>query len=92
MGVGQALLGAVQQVLLDINSERAVIMDFRTSLEKDENLAVQCILLSGMKYIWETRITKKVLHLFKMRAEIEAKISLFSNSAVVMENLINIWR
>ena len=92
MGVGQAQLGAVQQVLPDINSERAVIMDFRTSLGKDENLAAQCILLSGMKYIWETRITKKVLHLFKMRAEIEAKISLFSNSAVVMENLINIWR
>ena len=57
MGVGQALLGAVQQVLPDINSERAVIMDFRTSLEKDENLAAQCILLSGMKYIWATRIT-----------------------------------
>ena len=97
MGVGQALLGAVQQVLPDLDSERAVLLDFRTCLTAEENLAVQCILVTGMKYIWETRILRKVLHLFRMRAEIEAKISIlrkttFSNSAILMENLISVWR
>ena len=57
VGVGQALLGAVQQVPPDLDSERAVLLDFRTVLSTEENLAVQCILVSGMKYIWETRIT-----------------------------------
>ena len=97
MGAGQALLGVVQQILPDLGSERAVRLDFRRILQTDENLAVQCILLTGMKYIWETRITRKVLHLFRMRAEIEAEISLlrktrFSNAAILMENMIRILR
>ena len=97
MGIGQDLLGAVQQVVPGLDSERAVLMDLRTCLSTEENLAVQCILVSGMKYIWETRITRKVLYLFSMRAEIEAKISIlrktrFSNAAVLMENIITIWK
>ena len=97
MGAGQALLGVVQQILPDLDNERAVRLDFRRILQSDENLAVQCILLTGMKYIWETRITRKVVHLFRMRAEIEAKISIlrktrFSNTALLMENSINLLR
>ena len=47
MGVGQALLGAVQQVLPDLGSEKAVLLYFRPCLLADENIAVHCILVSG---------------------------------------------
>ena len=94
MGVGLALLGCVQQLLPDLSVESAVLLDFRCSLPDDENLAVQTILITGLKYIWETRLAKKVVTKFRMRAEIEARVSIlrrtrFVDSAIVMAELIN---
>ena len=96
LGVGLALLGCLQQLLTDLSSEAAVLIDFECGLPQDENLAVQCILITGLKYIWETRLAKKVLTLHRMRAEIEARVSLlrktrFRNSAQIVEDLISIW-
>ena len=45
-------------------------------LSDDECLAALCILTTGLKYIWETRLEKKVVHKYKMRADIEAKVSI----------------
>ena len=94
MGVGLALLGCVQQLLPDLSVESAVLLDFRCSLPDDENLAVQTILITGLKYIWETRLAKKVVTKFRMRAEIEARVSIlrrtrFVDSAIVIAELIN---
>ena len=96
MGVGLALLGCVQQTIPELSSEAAVLLDFRCSLSEDENLAVQCILITGLKYIWETRVAKKVLTLHRMRAEIEARVSVlrktrFVNSALISLELISRW-
>ena len=93
-GVGLALLGCVQQIIPDLSSEAAVLLDFGCSLPEDERLAVQCILITGLKYIWETRVAKKVLTLHRMRAEIEARVSIirktrFENSAIICEELIS---
>ena len=57
-------------------------------------MALQCILVTGMKYIWETRLAKKVVAKFRMRAEMEAKVSIlrttrFQSSAVQMAELIS---
>ena len=96
MGVGLALLGCVQQIIPELSSEAAVLLDFRCSLSEDENLAVQCILITGLKYIWETRVAKKVLTLHRMRAEIEARVSIlrktrFENSALISLELTSRW-
>ena len=95
-GVGQALLEVIQQIVPGMVAERAVLLDFQCQLSIEESLATQCILVTGMKYIWETRMSRKVVNLFRMRAEIEAKISIlrksrYCNSAVLMENLISAW-
>ena len=94
MGVGLALLGCAQQVLPDMSAEAAVLLDFQRCLPEEENLALQCILVTGMKYIWETRLAKKVVAKFRMRAEMEAKVSIlrttrFQSSAVRMAELIS---
>ena len=92
MQVGLALLGCVQQVLPDLSAEAAVLLDFGCVLP-EENLAVQCLLMTGLKYIWEARLAKKVVTMYRMRAEVEAKVALlrksrFLSSADIMANLI----
>ena len=41
-----------------------------------DQLAAVCLLSTGLMYIWETRVDKKLVTIFKMRAEIEARISI----------------
>ena len=36
-------------------------------------MAVQCILITGLKYVWEARLAKKVVTMYRMRAEILRK-------------------
>ena len=93
MQVGLALLGCVQQVLPDLSAEAAVLLDFGSVLPEEENLAVQCLLMTGLKYIWEARLAKKVVSMHRMRAEVEAKVALlrksrFLRSAVILADLV----
>ena len=54
----------------------------------EETLAV-CVMLSvGLKYIWESRVGKKVVVVFKMRAEIEAVVSILRRSRHKNTNII----
>ena len=78
MGVGLALLGCVQQLCPGLSADAAVRLDLGLfGIHTDEeSLAALCILTTGLKYIWETRLEKKVVHKYKMRAEIEAKVSI----------------
>ena len=71
IGVALALLGCVQQIVPDLSSKAAAFLDFGCSLPEGENLVVQSILITGMKYIWEA---KKVVIKYRMRSEIEAKV------------------
>ena len=74
--VGLSLLGCVQQVVPGLSPEAAVRLDFGISLPEEENFTALLILSTGLKYIWETRAAKKVVVKYKMRAEIEAKVTL----------------
>ena len=76
MQVGLALLGCVQRLVPDLSPEAAVRLDFGISLSEEDNLAAVCILSTGLKYIWETRVAKKVVMKYKMRAEVEARVSI----------------
>ena len=91
--VGLALLGCVQQVVPGLSAEAAVLLDLGSALPQDENLAILCILTTGLKYIWETRLAKKVVSTFRMRAEIEAKVAILrksrhQGSAIIITELI----
>ena len=73
---GHALLGYVQAVVPDLSPEAALRLELGQDLSEVDQLAVVYLLSTGMKYIWEARVQKKAVSLFKMRAEVEAKISI----------------
>ena len=62
-------------------------------MSMEETLAV-CVKLSvELKFIWESRVGKKVVVVFKMRAEIEAVVSIFQrsghrNSSIIIEDCL----
>ena len=74
--VGHALLGHVQVLAPDLSPEAALRLELGGELSPDEELATMCLLATGLKYIWDARAEKKQVTLFKMRAEVEARISI----------------
>ena len=94
MVVGLGLLGCVQQLCPGLSADAAVLLDLGASLSETESLATLCILITGLKYIWEVRLDKKVVHMYKMRAEIEVKVSIlrktrYSAAAIKIDELMN---
>ena len=77
---GHALLGYAQQCLPDLTPEQVLRLELGLDLSDGDQLAVVCLLATGLVYIWETRVQKKAIHLYKMRAEVEAKISILRKS------------
>ena len=73
---GLALLGYAQRVVPALSPESALRFELGKDLSEIEELATTCLLASGLKYIWEARAEKKQVVLFKMRAEVEAKIDI----------------
>ena len=73
---GLALLGYVQVLVPDLSPEAALRLELGIQLEEKEELAIMCMLASGMKYIWETRVEKKQVQTYKMRSEVEARVSI----------------
>ena len=93
MVVGLTLLGYVQHVVPNLSPEAALLLDFQQSLTSEESLAVCVMLSTGLKYIWETRVSKKVVTTFSMRAEIEARVSILRRtrhepSGLIIEEML----
>ena len=53
----------------------ALRLELGPDLRDVDQLAVVCLLATGLVYIWATRVLKKAIYPYKMRAEVEAKIS-----------------
>ena len=66
----------MQHLIPTITPEQCLRLELGEDLVEEDQLAVVCLLATGLKYIWETRVEKKVLSLHKMRAEIEARVFL----------------
>ena len=79
-----SLLGWIQHLVPHLSPEAALCLELRQELSEMEELAVVCTLATGLKYIWEVRLAKKAVVTYKMRAEIEAKISILRRSRYVM--------
>ena len=76
MLAGLALLGYVQGLVPDLSPEAALRLEMGMQLDEEEELAIMCMLASGLKYIWEARVEKKQVQTFKMRSEVEARVSI----------------
>ena len=91
---GLALMGYVQTVLPNLSQDEALRLEFGQELSEADCLATVCILSTGLKYIWEARVEKKAATVYKMRAEIEAKVSIlrktrYSNSGTKSTEMMN---
>ena len=91
---GLALLGYIQKVVPNLNPEDALRLNLGQDLSDEDQLATMCLLSTGLKFIWEARVEKKPIVVYKMRAEIEAKISIlrrtkYQNSAAKMLEMLN---
>ena len=45
-------------------------------LSEREELATMYMLSIGLKYIWEARVERKQVRLYKMRSEVEARVTI----------------
>ena len=86
---GLALLGYAQALVPDLSPETALRLELGRQLTEEQELATVCMLACGLKYIWDARVEKKQVRTFKMRAEIEARISIlrrtrYSKSGEIM--------
>ena len=91
---GLALLGYIQKVVPNLNPEDALRLNLGQGLSDEDQIATVCLLSTGLKFIWEARVEKKPIVVYKMRAEIEAKISIlrrtkYQNSAAKMLEMLN---
>ena len=88
------LLSWVTQLVPEFSPESALIIDLQQQQSEYEELAVVCTLEAGLKYIVEARVAKKLVESHKIRAEVEASISIlrrsrFYEAGPVMENMLN---
>ena len=70
------LLGLVHVAVPDLPPDKLLRLDFGTELNEDEVLPLLTIVSTGLMYIWQARAEKKRPTQYKMRAEIEAEISI----------------
>ena len=88
------MIGYLQSCIPQLSADEAVRVDLGQELDDVDQLAAVCLLATGLKYIWDTRTEKKVVYLYRMRAEIEARISIlrktrYSDSGIRMQEMIN---
>ena len=91
---GLRILGWIQVVAPDLSEEDVVQLNFGGALSGEEEVAVLQTLAIGLKYIWEARLSKKVVTIHQTRSEIESNISLIrkasrQNISILMEQMLN---
>ena len=77
---GLGLLGYAQKTVPNLSPEAAIKLEFRGKLPEKEELATVCLLATGWLYIWEARTNKKRVCLYRMRAEVEAMVTILRKS------------
>ena len=70
------LLSYVHIVAPGLSPQKLLRLDFGEGLEKSDELATLCLISTSLKYIWQARADKKTVTQYKMRAEVEAVISI----------------
>ena len=74
--VADLLLSWVQIAVPGLEFASLLRLEFGTALEEEDQLATLCLISTGLHYMWQARAEKKVLTHYKMRAELEAMITI----------------
>ena len=80
---GLALLGWVQGIDDELLPEDVLTLNLKSDISPDEEQAAVYMLATGLKFIWESRVAKKTISPYIVRAELEAEISLLRRSRLV---------
>ena len=70
------LLSYVHTVVPGLPPHKLLRLDLGAGLEETDQLATLCLISTSLKYIWQARADKKVVTQYKMRAEVEALITI----------------
>ena len=74
--MGDLLLSYAQLKVPRLSPQKLLRLDFGPGLDETDQLAILCIISTALKYIWQARADKKVVSQQKMRAEVEAMVSI----------------
>ena len=90
---GSNLVECGRALIPQLSMEDILFLRLGENLSREKELAVVSLIAIGLKFIWETRLEKKKVLLYKMRAELEARISLirrtkFSSVGLLMEEML----
>ena len=90
---GSNLVECGRTLIPQLSMEDILFLRLGENLSREKELAVVSLIAFGLKFIWETRLEKKKVLLYKMRAELEARISLirrpkFSSEGLLMEEML----
>ena len=85
---GLALLGWVQVVDGQLLPEDPLTLNLNTDFPPHVELVAVFMVATDLKFMWESRVAKKILTPFLLRAEIEAKISLMRRT--ILTNIATI--
>ena len=87
---GLTVLGLVQKQIPSLQQEQLLVLDIPGDLSPSQELSVVCITAVGLMYVWETRVARKKVEAYKVRAELEAQITLLRETRYYEAgNLIN---
>ena len=92
---GLALLAYLQALVPDLSAEAALRLELGMQLSEREELASMYLLSVGLKYIWEARVERKQVRLYKMRSEVEARVTILrktrhSEAVTLMLEMMNL--
>ena len=77
---GLSIIQWTQRIVPDLTPDASLRLDFGDSLNPGEQLAATSIIATGLRTIWLARSKKERVDVYRVRAEIEALISLLRRS------------
>ena len=81
--VADLLLSWVHIAVPGLEFPSLLRLDFGTALDEVDQLATLCLISTGLHYMWQARAEKKVLTQYKMRAELEAMITILRKTRYI---------
>ena len=91
MGVGKRVMRCLESVVPSIEVE--AVLRLELGVEEDLELPVVWMISTVFSAIWKLRTDKSRVQLYKIRAQLEAKVNLlretrFTNSAIVLDEFV----
>ena len=78
------LLSYVSLLVPGITPKDILTLNFSTNVGESDILPTLVLIATGLRYIWKSRVDKKTVCQYRMRTEVEAKISILRKTRHVL--------